>query len=266
MDNKHLHFLRSVFIFLAVLFIHFPVFAQDTLTVMSYNIHHAAGMDGVVNVNRIAKIIQQAAPDVVALQEVDSCAERSYRTDQPAALGDLTGLQYTFGKNLNFQGGGYGNAVLYQDSTAHWRNLWLPIVNDGEQRGVLYAELNIGQSPVLFLATHFDHRENDTERLASVAAMDSLMTSLGIQRVILVGDLNDTPGSPTITAIQKNLGLQMSNAATADSIAYTFPADDPVRTIDYIFLSPGIKVLSFQVLEEPTASDHRPVAAKIVLP
>ena len=42
---------------------------QDTtpVRVMSYNVHNCIGLDNVRDYNRIAEVIKQAAPDVVAL-------------------------------------------------------------------------------------------------------------------------------------------------------------------------------------------------------
>ena len=56
------------------------LFAQQddvmSLRIMTYNIQHGAGMDDVIDLNRQAKVIGDATPDVVGLQEVDSCVKR----------------------------------------------------------------------------------------------------------------------------------------------------------------------------------------------
>ncbi len=82
------------------------------LRVLSYNIHHGAGIDGRLDLERIARVIQSARPDVVALQEVDRGVARSKRIDEPAELARLTGLRAIFERNITYQGGDYGNAVL----------------------------------------------------------------------------------------------------------------------------------------------------------
>ena len=41
------------------------------IRVMTYNIHHGEGVDGNVDIDRIAKVIRDANADIVALQEVD---------------------------------------------------------------------------------------------------------------------------------------------------------------------------------------------------
>ena len=70
----------------AALFLMAPAaLAADQVTsvrVLTYNIRHGEGMDGVYDLGRIAEIIRGAHPDVVALQEVDRGTERSGRADQ----------------------------------------------------------------------------------------------------------------------------------------------------------------------------------------
>ena len=52
-------------------------FSQDYLKLMSYNVRNAKGMDGIRNIQRVANVIIIEAPDVVAVQELDSMTTRS---------------------------------------------------------------------------------------------------------------------------------------------------------------------------------------------
>ena len=47
------------------------------IRVLSYNIHHGAGVDGKLDLPRIAGVITAVKPDLVALQEVDRNTERA---------------------------------------------------------------------------------------------------------------------------------------------------------------------------------------------
>ena len=85
------------------------------LRVMTYNIHHAVGNDGNLNLSRIADVINAANPDVVSLQEVDNNVPRSNNVLQMQQLGQLLGMQHYFGKARNLDGGGYGNGVLVRN-------------------------------------------------------------------------------------------------------------------------------------------------------
>src|SRR5687767_4786600 len=82
------------------------------LRVLSYNIHHAEGVDRKLDVERIGQVILSVKPDLVALQEVDQKVKRSQGIDQPIELARLTKLQVVFGANIELQGGHYGNALL----------------------------------------------------------------------------------------------------------------------------------------------------------
>ena len=48
-----------------------------TLRILAYNIHHGAGNDEVLDLERIAELIRSLDPDLVALQEVDNRTERT---------------------------------------------------------------------------------------------------------------------------------------------------------------------------------------------
>ena len=82
------------------------------ITVLSYNIHHGAGMDTILNLERIARVIKSESPDIVALQEVDINTERTGKVNQIEVLGKLTNMNFAFGKSIDLLGGQYGNAIL----------------------------------------------------------------------------------------------------------------------------------------------------------
>ncbi len=55
--------------------------ATGSLELMSYNIRHGVGMDGVLDLERIAEVINRERPDLVALQEIDRNCTRSGNRD-----------------------------------------------------------------------------------------------------------------------------------------------------------------------------------------
>src|SRR5688572_3660564 len=82
------------------------------LRVLTYNIHHGEGTDARFDLERLARIIREARPDLVALQEVDRRTRRASGVDQAAELGRLTGMNVVFGKAMDHDGGEYGQAIL----------------------------------------------------------------------------------------------------------------------------------------------------------
>src|SRR4051812_49168782 len=82
------------------------------LRVITYNIHHGEGTDGKIDLERIAKLLLAEKPDFVSLNEVNQGVEPPHGIDPPAEMARLTGMTAVFEKNIDYQGGKYGNAIL----------------------------------------------------------------------------------------------------------------------------------------------------------
>ena len=232
------------------------------LRILSYNIHHAEGVDGKLDVPRIAQVILSVDPDLVALQEVDKNTIRTGKVNQDIELSRLTKMNCVFGSNITFQGGQYGNAILSKFPIIKNKNFLLPNVDSGEQRGLLQSQIQISNKEnVLFFSTHLDHRRSDTERLASAKAINQIISLDNKSPAILAGDFNDVPDSPTL----KELGKVWLR--TNKKILRTIPASKPSRQIDYIFVQPKErwKIIESQILDEDIASDHRAIFSIIEL-
>lgn len=235
-----------------------PAAAQ--LRVLSYNIHHAEGGDGELDVERIAGVIQSADADVVVLQEVDVQTERAERADQAAELARLTGMEFVFGSNLDFEGGNYGNAVLSRLPILDHTNHSLPNPGDTEPRGALEVTVLLAQDTVTVISTHLDH-QSEQNRWASADRLNEIAEGLTFPSV-LAGDINDVPDSETLLLLAE----QWTDASAGASLP-TSPASEPVRQIDYVLYRPADRwsIIDTQVLEEAVASDHRPILAVLAL-
>ena len=79
--------------------------------------------------------------------------------------------------------------------------------------------------------------------------------------LFLAGDMNAEPESDFIKELQKDFQI-LSNPKQS-----TYPASEPQKTIDYITTLKsninGFALISAQVLNEPMASDHRPILVEI---
>ncbi len=230
------------------------------LRVLSYNIHHGEGMDGRVDLERIAEVIRRSEADLVALQEVDRGVKRTDRVDQPARLAELTGMHVVFERNIEHEGGDYGNAVLSRMPVERHQNHFLPQSRPGEQRGLLEVHVTVDNEPLVFYATHFDYRPSDEERMASVTMLKEKMEPHAGLPIIVAGDLNDTPDSRVLVAATAFL---LDTCEDDSGAALTFPADAPEKRIDYILTNghPSLRCVDFRVIPESVASDHRPILA-----
>ena len=145
------------------------VLASDTLRIMAYNIHHGEGMDGIVDLDRIAQLINIYSPDVVALQEIDSSVARTNRVDQLAVLANKTGMSAHFSAFMPYQGGKYGMGILSALTVTDERDYRLP---DGlEPRTAIGVTVLLGEArvPVHIVGIHFYRTEE--ERLAQARSL-----------------------------------------------------------------------------------------------
>jgi len=104
------------------------------LKVVTYNVHKCRGMDGRTSAVRIAEVLHDLAPDVIALQEV--------LDHQAEAISSELGLPFSFGENRKHRGHGYGNVVFARFPVVGTRNYDLSVVGR-EARGCLRADLDI---------------------------------------------------------------------------------------------------------------------------
>jgi endonuclease/exonuclease/phosphatase family metal-dependent hydrolase len=230
------------------------------LRVLCYNIHHGRGTDGRVDLERLADVISSTKPDLVALQEVDDRTQRTDRVDQTAKLAELTGLHGRFAHQIDYEGGRYGQAFLSRfplsDVTIHW----LPGVPERERRIAAAVSIEWERQPLTFVSTHLHHANAEFRRQQAAALNETFGDLEGI--VILAGDLNATPESEPLTILSRRW-----TSATSGQKRLTFPASTPERQLDYVLYRPAnrLKVLRAEVLDEPVASDHRPLFVELEL-
>lgn len=254
------HFIR--FILFTIIIV--PSLQSKNIRVMSYNIHHGRGTDDKVDLDRIANLINDWNPDLVALQEVDNATSRSNFMNQTDTLAFKTEMFSIFGKNIDVFGGEYGNAVLSRYPIIHSENRKLPKVGNSEQRGLLavWIQLKDKDDLTVFISTHFDHREKNAERLKSVEKIKFWIDRGDFgSDLIFAGDLNDTPSSKII------LTMNTFCDGTNQSDKYkTYPAENPDRQLDYIYTcNKGEYIIdSYHVINASIFSDHLPLISDII--
>lgn len=227
--------------------------------VLTYNVHHGEGTDGKIDLARIAAAIKRLEPDVVALQEVDKSTTRSQGVDQAAELGKLTGMHVAFGKTMDYAGGQYGEAILSKYPLTQVKVHPLPFTQGCEPRCALAAHVRFGETgpELVFVGTHLEHARAAL-RLCQSNKLNPLLVATSSLPTILAGDFNDVPDSPAIRVLQPHW-----EDASNEQPAPTWPSDRPKTKIDYVFFRPAHawRVVEQKVVDEPVASDHRPLLA-----
>ncbi|RHW42318.1 endonuclease [Neobacillus notoginsengisoli] len=235
---------------------------------MSFNIHHGIGTDKRLDLQRIAKLIESAGPDIIGLNEVDRFfSERSQFMDQAKWLAKELGMEYAYGAALTIESpdGGkkrqFGNALLTRFPIQSHRNHpfdFLPKVI--EDRALLEVNVRVDNKELAVFVTHlslapFQHKKQAAFILGKIAKVNA--------PAFIMGDWNMTPSSRAWRTVTASLNDVWSET-NKDGRGGTFPSRRPFRRLDYIFANAYVETHECEVInEEPTASDHLPVLANL---
>jgi len=237
---------------------------SGSLTVMTYNIHEAINVNNQLDLHGILVTIQQADPDVLVLQEVDTGVIMSGGTDQARWLAQhlnmylapVTSTDHIWQSDVILS----KYPILDYDS--------IVLQSPSEDDTLLRADIEISGQEVSVYAVHFSAFSSADRRIQVDAALPWITSTPGLK--IWAGDFNvDAYGSdPTDQGIYADITSLFNDSftvAVSQTGDQTWPSTGPVERIDYVFVTPTITVLSHAV---PTslASDHLPVVVQLQLP
>ncbi|MGM9954481.1 MAG: endonuclease/exonuclease/phosphatase family protein [Peribacillus sp.] len=236
------------------------------IQVLTFNIHHAVGIDGVLDLERVADTIEGEHSEIVGLQEVDNrWSERSQFEDQTKWLAEHLDMQFAYAANLDLiplnhgkHRRQYGTAILSKYPIIHAQNHILTKVGIAEERGLLEAKINVKGNQLTVYNSHL--ALTPEERQTQVDEVIAISRHTKGPKVI-VGDLNATPESKEIQKLSSSFHDAFANL----NDAYTYySADGTPKRIDYIFASKNVKISNPKIIST-LASDHLPLTAKITL-
>jgi endonuclease/exonuclease/phosphatase family metal-dependent hydrolase len=239
------------------------------LRVMTYNVHRCIGTDGKLSPRRIARVISQYAPDVVALQELDIGHARSGFHDQPAVLAELLKMRYFFHPAIAGANEHYGDAILsrYPMRLIHTGPLPRgPVSPRVEPRGALWTEIEWQGRTLNVFNTHLGLRRR--ERLAQVEALLStqwLAHPDCRSPRLLCGDFNAWPGAGAYQRLRQVLH-DASQRCGLTGPRGTFPSLWPFLRIDHVFHDAGVTVQRAFIPRTTAtrrASDHLPFLVEV---
>ena len=245
---------------------------RGAVRVLVYNIHAGKDASGADNLARVVQLLRDRRVDVALLQEVDQGTRRSGGVNQPAELARRSGMNFAFGRTLDYQGGGYGIAVLSRFPVVSHTLVPLPVDppqeragGSREPRGALIATLETPSGPLHVLNTHLDASGSDTFRLQEASRVVALLDSLRRTGAATIagGDFNAPPSRPVIGRLAESGMRDGWPACGSEGDGLTFPAAAPVKRIDYLFLAPAAGCLAAEVVGDEV-SDHRGVLLTIV--
>jgi len=238
-------------------------------SVMTYNVHSCIGRDAKASPSRIADFVASANPDIVAMQELDVGLIRSGLADQAQVIAEHLKMNFHFHPSLQVEKGLYGNAILSRYPMHLIRGAELPIYPHHrrfEKRGVLWVEILIHDNPIQGINTHLAlHRRERLLQTDLLLGPEWLKHPNCCSPVLLCGDLNALPWSRVVRRFTENL-IDIQGRIAGRLLQGTWPSRFPVLRLDYILVSPDVRVKKIQVLNTPLtriASDHLPFIAGI---
>lgn len=253
--------------------------ARGRIRVVSYNVHYCRGLDGRFAPERIARVLQDLNPDIVAVQELDSGRSRSRREDQLGYLAEKLGMHACFCPSIEVDHERYGHGFLSRHPLEVRRRARLP---DGgririEPRDALAAVTQFFGQEILLFGTHLGLAP--AERAAQIDFLLGTEWLGGVahhQPAMFLGDLNLTPGGGLYRRLAANWhgrdGRVLFHDVQAHAFAHvacrTFPSFLPVRRLDHIFVTPHFEVLHVEAPANQLtrrASDHLPLVADLML-
>ena len=226
--------------------------STSKLTLVTYNIHHAAGMDRRVSIPRIAGVLKDADAGIACLQEIDCRVVRSRRSHQPRLLAKALGMKAVYGATMQWPlGARYGNLALTRLPLIVAHTHHLPLGE--EQRGIVEIHVQALFGPIAVFCTHWGL--TDDERMGQAEATVHYIKRANLP-ALLAGDFNEGPDGRA-HAVLTNAGLTRLNTSEP-----TYPADDPTTCIDHVYGTPHWRAEESYTIPS-LASDHRPVVVEL---
>jgi endonuclease/exonuclease/phosphatase family metal-dependent hydrolase len=229
------------------------------ITVVSYNIHRGVGLDRRRDLDRIAAVVAETAPDVVGLQEVIRVSDNGRpEADQAAYIANRLGMTLVMGQTRMHGTGVYGNAVLTR----------LPVLSSTrcdlscglrEPRGALRVDLGVDDTALHVFNCHFGLAFRERRAQLELLATFIRDASCAGPRVVM-GDFNEWHRGPVTR------GLKLEFSSPMRRMRRTHPAMFPLFRLDRIYWDVELEGEEFLVHRSRlarVASDHLPVVARL---
>jgi len=233
--------------------------------IMTYNVHRCVGVDRKLDVDRIAAVIAEYEPDVVALQELDVGRARTKGVDQAQAIAEQLQMTFHFNAALRVEKELYGDAILTSRPERLVKAGPLPTIRGVpglETRGALWLAIDFDGVEVNVLNTHLGLVPREQRlQAAALTGKDWLGDERCADPTILVGDFNATALTRPYQTFVSVLADGQRGKGLGRAVP-TFPSSFPVLRIDHVFVSPRIRVTKVQTPMFPLAriaSDHLPL-------
>lgn len=257
---------------------------MSRLRLVTFNIAHGRGLAPIqgftspqklrANLRKIARLIGELQPDVVALQEVDERSLWAGNFDHLEYLRLHTGFKHAVFGIHNRRPGllnlSYGNAVLSKFPIVASETVVFGQRRVGE-KGFLFTEIEVGGRlvPLVNMHLHFSSRQQRIRQIGRLLAWLTEKQRSARERwhvpAIVCGDMNNPGTSADATAALLSHLSDYGEYVLHPATGRTFPSPLPGRLLDFVFLPRNCAVVNCEIVR-CFLSDHRPVLVDFVLP
>ena len=235
--------------------------AHVELKIATYNIHRCRGMDRRTAPLRIAEVLREIAPDVIALQEVIGAGPAG--AGQAEEIGAALGMGWVMTSVRHLRRHLFGNVILSRFPIIHhsqydlsWRTC--------EPRACQRADLDLGQNRVVHvynvhLGTAVLERRYQAPRLASYVHDHRIRGPK-----IILGDFNEWMrglATRTLSSLFQSIDIQSHLKRRR-----TYPGLFPMVHLDHIYYEGEVEVQGVELPRNRKAliaSDHLPLVANL---
>lgn len=229
------------------------------LLVASWNIHKGVGADRRRDLFRTAEVMQEIAPDIIALQEADRrFGDRSGLLDLEhvrSQCGLLPVLPDTPGPSH----GWHGNLIFVRGARVEQIH---PLPLPGfEPRGALLADLSFRGQPLRVVGIHMGLLP--ASRRAQAHALLDRLSRLPPRPTLVMGDMNEWRTGPNASI------AALARLFDAPPPVRSFPARLPVLPLDRMMATRDLRLSALAAHDTPLArraSDHLPITGRLTLP
>ncbi|HZC99355.1 MAG TPA: endonuclease/exonuclease/phosphatase family protein [Actinomycetes bacterium] len=219
-----------------------------------------------VHLEAVLATVRALGADLLALQEVDRELGRSGRVDQPKAIAEALGPDWSWSYapalvGDNFQplsgpdpgGPAYGNLLLSRRPLQAVEHRRFPPAGGGEQRTALVATIQIGSHSLTVAGAHLSNKQGHNVR--QLRELQRVMARGPAPRLLL-GDFNL---SWAAVLVASRWGWR--EVGRGD----TFPNSRPNRQLDHVLRNDPAGMLrpSGAWVAAAPVSDHRPLIAEL---
>ncbi|MGD9647288.1 MAG: endonuclease/exonuclease/phosphatase family protein [Pirellulales bacterium] len=236
------------------------------MRILSYNIHKGiGGQDRRYDLERVIRVIEAAAPDIICLQEVDRHVPRSRHDDQPRLLAEyFRAAGHLFQLNVHLKEGGYGNLLLSRWPIKHKHQISLRLATK-KPRGAQMAVINTPDGDLHVTNWHLGLAEQERQWQARHLMTHSLFNESSHLPTVVIGDFNDWRNMLVSGALGR-AGFQQVTAPI--SRFRSFPAFWAMGSLDKAYVRGEIAVQEAHIIRTrlaKQASDHLPLVVDLEL-